>query len=413
MATGDWLLLRVPSTSGAAPNWITADATGALLPDSSAAGSDLAAAAAGRQVALLVPAGDVSLFEAQLPPGNEARLQQLAPFALEEQVSEDLEQLHFAIGARNGATGTVPVAVADRAQVRQWLEYAASLSLQPRAIFAESDLSPRVPGQVTLVCDRGQMVVRDGEARPVVFPPDAVELALDTLRGPQADPAELHVVVYCTPEDWPQYEVAVEALRARVGSLRVQLLTGGLMALHAGGISASAPVNLLQGEFRPASRGGFDWRRWRVAAALLAGLLVLHAGLSFWELARLRSASAALESEVTRVYGTIFPGQRPGPSPRRALEARMRAAAGGGNAQGELMPLLAAVAAARQNVPVAKLDSMSFRPGSLQLKLSAPDAATLEQFSQALRAGGYSAQVSSGRQHDGGFEGQIDMKAGT
>ena len=74
------------------------------------------------------------------------------------------------------------------------------------------------------------------------------------------------------------------------------------------------------------------------------------------------------------------------------------------------MPLLAALSAARQNVPVASLEGITFKPGELQLKLSAPDAATLEQFSQALRAGGYAAQVSSGRQHEGGFEGQIDMK---
>lgn len=91
----------------------------------------------------------------------------------------------------------------------------------------------------------------------------------------------------------------------------------------------------------------------------------------------------------------------------------MRAVASGGSPQGGIMPLLAALAAARQNVPAANLESLTFKPGSLQLKLSAPDAATLEQFSQSLRAGGYSAQVTSGRQHDSGFEGQIDMSAGS
>jgi hypothetical protein len=75
------------------------------------------------------------------------------------------------------------------------------------------------------------------------------------------------------------------------------------------------------------------------------------------------------------------------------------------------MPLLAALAAARANVPVAALDSLTYKPGTLQLKLSAPDAATLEQFSQALRAGGYGAQVTSGNAREGMFEGQIDMTA--
>jgi type II secretion system protein L len=144
---------------------------------------------------------------------------------------------------------------------------------------------------------------------------------------------------------------------------------------------------------------------------LLGTLLLLHTAGTFWELRQLRRASAGLDASIDRAYGSIFPGQQPGPAPRRALEARLKAVAGAGSPRGELMPLLAAVAAARQNVPVATLESISYKPGSLQLGLSAPDAATLEQFSQALRASGYGAQVTRGGQHEGGFEGQIEMTA--
>jgi hypothetical protein len=44
------------------------------------------------------------------------------------------------------------------------------------------------------------------------------------------------------------------------------------------------------------------------------------------------------------------------------------------------------------------------------MKLSAPDAATLEQFSQALRASGYTAEVTAGSVRDGKYEGQVDLK---
>src|SRR5690606_32587597 len=115
MATGDWILLRLPATPGEAPLWALVDSSGALLPQPAEdPATSLPVLAAGRQLALLAPSSDVSLFMAQLPAGNEARLQQLAPFALEEQVSEDLEDLHFAVGARHAATGEVPVVVASR-----------------------------------------------------------------------------------------------------------------------------------------------------------------------------------------------------------------------------------------------------------------------------------------------------------
>ena len=409
MATGDWLLLRLSTAPGEAPSWVATDASGALLPESSPA-ADPATLAQGRQVALLVPAGEVALFHVQLPAGNEARLQQLAPFALEEQVSEDPDHLHFAVGQRDAATGLVPVAVADRDRVRHWLAAAEALTLRPRALFAESDLIPLLPGHVTLVVTPEQYLLRDGAGRPVALPADDLPLALSTLLGAQAPLADVHLVVHATPALWPQHEAAIEALRPFLASLRVQLAADGLLPLYAQGIAASSPVNLLQGAFKPQAPGGFDWRRWRTAAALLVGLLLLHAAGSMWELRQLRATAATLDGEIERVYGAIFPGQRPGAAPRRALETRMRTVADGGSPAGELMPLLAALSAARQNVPVASLEAITYKPGELQLRLSAPDAATLEQFSQALRAGGYAAQVSSGRQHEGGFEGQIDMK---
>ena len=73
------------------------------------------------------------------------------------------------------------------------------------------------------------------------------------------------------------------------------------------------------------------------------------------------------------------------------------------------MNLLAAVAAARQNVPVARLESLTFKPGSLQLKLTAPDATTLEQFNQALRAGGYRADLKSGSARGEVYEGLVEL----
>lgn len=403
----DWLLLRISSNAEAPSEWMVTDASGALIPDPSA--TDPAAAAVGRQVALVVPAGDVALFQVQLPPGNEAKLQQLAPFALEEQVSQDLDELHFAVGARDAASGMVPVAVADHESMRGWLAAAQAQSLRPRALYAESDLAPLLPGHVTLTLTPDQLILRHDNARPVVFPPDDPVLALNTLLGPGADLATVNLAVYATPEDWPRHEAAIEALRPSLASLHVQLLTGGLLSLYAQGVASSAPVNLMQGTYKPQATAVNHWQRWRVAAALFVGLLALNAAGSFWQLYQAKKTSAALDAEIERVYGTIFPGQRPGPAPRRALETRMRAAGTAGSPAGEMMPLLAAVAAARQNVPVATLQSLTFKPGGMQLRLNAPDANALEQFSQALRAGGYAAQVSTGRPHDGGFEGQIEV----
>lgn len=410
MATTDWILLRLPAREGAPVTWAAADAGGQLLSvPSQEVGGALHTLSTGRRVALLVPAGDVSQFQVALPAGNEARLLQLAPFALEDQVSQDVDALHFAVGQRDALTGLVPVAVVARSRMQQWLDQATAMQLLPRAMFAESDLSPVLPGHVTLVVAEDQLLVRNDTARPLLFPAADPLLALELLLGADADLSVVNLVVHASPEDWQRHGTKIEALREHVASYRAQLSGGGLLALYAQGLAQAQPVNLMQGAFRPQQSRRTGWLPWRGAALLALALLLLHGLGSWWQLRQLRRTSLDLDQQITQLYGSIFPGQQPGSAPRRALEKRLAALAGGGP-RGDLLPLLAAVSAARQNVPGAELLSLSFKPGVLQLKLAAPDASTLQQFTQALRAGGYAAEVTGGTPRGAKYEGQIELK---
>lgn len=406
----DWLLLRLPANDDEPLTWVAADSHGQLLSvPSQDTGGGLHTMATGRRIALLVPAGEVSFFQAALPAGNEARLLQLAPFALEDQLSQDIESLHFAVGPRDAVAGTVPVAIMDEARMRHWLARAAELQLIPVAVYSESDLAPMLPGHVTMTVSGDQLLIRNDRARALVMPATDPSLALDMVLGPDGNAGHVNLTVFVGPGDWQSYSKVIEPLRDRVGTFKVQLNSGGLFAQLAQGVVHSAPINLLQGAYKPRSKSGAKWNEWRWAAGLAAALLVMHVGGSLWQLHQLRRASAAADDATAQLYGSIYPGQSPGRDPRRTLERRLSAVAGGGGSRGELMPLLAAVAAARQNVAVTRLDSMNFKPGSMQLKLTAPDASTLEQFNQALRAGGYTAELKSGAARGGSYEGEIQL----
>jgi general secretion pathway protein L len=411
MATTDWLLLRIPSQSDAEVSWAVVDAAGQLLSVPSAdTGGGLHTLSTGRRVALLVPGSDVSQFHVNLPAGNEARLLGLAPFALEDQVSQDIDQLHFAVGQRDATTGLVPVSVVDRSQFDQWLTRATELQLIPHAVFAESDLAPSLPGHVTMLVAEDQLLLRNDQSRPLLLPAGDPALALDMLLG-GTDLSTVHLAVYSTQEDWQKHGPAVEALRDRLASLNVQLSAGGLVALFAQGLAHTAPINLLQGSFKPQRSSGAAWQEWRWVAVLAGVLVLLHGAASWWQLHQLQKATAESSKEIAKLYDALYPGQRPGRDPRRDLEKRLATLAAGGGQQGDLMHLLAAVSAAKQNVPVAMLQSMVFEAGSLKMKLRAPDATALEQFNQALRSGGYKADVVASTVRDGNFEGQVELKS--
>src|SRR3984893_1596222 len=116
----DWLLLRLPRTPEEPATWLVADARGAPAGPVQAGPLTLAAArAAGRRVCVLVPGTDVLLAEPDVPVRAGAKLQQLVPYALEEHLADDIDDLHFAIGRGGGRGPRAPVALGGRARLRE------------------------------------------------------------------------------------------------------------------------------------------------------------------------------------------------------------------------------------------------------------------------------------------------------
>src|SRR5580698_8109691 len=117
----DWLLIRLANDPEHA-ECLTADAAGRIVaPVRSGPLSSIAQHPAGQRICVLVPASDVLLTDAEVPAKSGARIQQIVPFALEEQVAEDIDSLHFAVGRRVGESTRIPVAVVSRALIDAWL----------------------------------------------------------------------------------------------------------------------------------------------------------------------------------------------------------------------------------------------------------------------------------------------------
>src|ERR1700733_3855809 len=147
----DWLLIKLANDSDSV-DYLTADAAGRIVTAlRSAPLSAVTPQAAGRRICVLVPASDVLLTDAEVPAKSGARIQQIVPFALEEQVAEDIDSLHFAVGRRVGGSARIPVAVVSRALLDGWLGQLHAAGLSPECLYADSSLVPDNPGQAVLV----------------------------------------------------------------------------------------------------------------------------------------------------------------------------------------------------------------------------------------------------------------------
>src|SRR6267154_1930583 len=116
----DWLLIRLPRTPEQPATWLTVDPRGNPSgPPQSGPLSLAAPRSAGRRICVLVPGTDVLVAEPELPTKAGTKSLQLVPYALEEQLADDIDDLHFAIGRRPPDSTRTPVAVVTRALLEE------------------------------------------------------------------------------------------------------------------------------------------------------------------------------------------------------------------------------------------------------------------------------------------------------
>ena len=165
------LFVRLPpgAEPGAALEWVLLDAAGAQLDRGVHVGMaqqpavDTADGAltetegasspsllpTGRRVVAFVPATEVSVAAVELPARSASKALQLAPFALEEQLAGDIEQLHFAVGEQEDS-GKTPFVVCARAAMERWLAVLDAAGLSPAALVPDFLAVPANPGHTVL-----------------------------------------------------------------------------------------------------------------------------------------------------------------------------------------------------------------------------------------------------------------------
>ncbi len=232
------LLLRLPPSGQEETEWLILDEAGAPTPTRQRGSLSLAAAVwrSGR-VVVLAPAAQILLAEPELPPGGGAKLARAVPFALEEQLTEDVDQLSFAIGQRRASGGT-PVAVVSRSVLQGWIADLSAAGFDPAAIYPDISLMPENPGQTVLWLENDRLAVRRPGAIPFAVELAPVKEAL-VVAGVIADPLQASeepkpkesAILYVTREDWARVQGDFEDLLEEFASLKVQLLGGRAAAV--------------------------------------------------------------------------------------------------------------------------------------------------------------------------------------
>lgn len=377
--------------------WLVLDAKGNRVgfPQQGAL-AECADAALQRRVIVMLPGERILSASARVPGNNPRRILQAAPYALEDRLAGDVDELHVALLARH-ADQDCDFLVVERDWFADLLQKLETAGVHPHAVWPDYLGVPDAPDATHwLITADNRLLSRTGWHG---FAAPAGDVAFLYSHRDEEEPLQLSLVGDQPPP-------------AAMGELETQRYADNerVFTEMAATISALPGTGLLQGAFRRQREGAPDWRRWKwpgVAAASLLLLLAADFGIETWQLQR---EHALLENATRELFQQALPGNQRMVDPKFQIEQALGATASG---QNRLLEYLGQVGSALQEVPDARLNGFNYRSNYFEFSVTVPNATALERVRTALaERAGSAVDVQSANSTPNGLEGRLLLSAG-
>jgi general secretion pathway protein L len=345
--------------------------------------------AKGRRVQALIPATEALITQVTIPTKNRQRLLQAIPYALETELTQDIEQLHFAVGATN-EDNTTPVIVISRVRIEKWLSALESQGVEPLSLYLDLLCLPLNPESWSLLADQQLLQIHSG--RNQGFCADR-ENAAELLQFALQQAGER------APQKLDLYHLKDQELALPAG-IDCELIPleseERLVALLANQLNDKEQINLLQGEYKKVDKFTLQWKRW-LPAAILAGVALLFSlTLNILDYFHYQQQSLVLQRQIEQVFKQAFPEIKRIVDPKVQMEQQLKAMRGGrrGSAA-QFTALFTPAAAVIKSSPDTRLENVSFRDGQLDLQLTIKELQALEKLKQAIEQKRLSVEIRS------------------
>lgn len=375
------LLVRLPEVEGTALTWVEVDAAGRIKKKEQRGSMEQLALVAGEMpITLLLPGTRVWLTTTESPARNRQQLLKALPFALEDEFTEEVETLHFAIGEQED--GRIPVAVISRELMSGLKSGIEALGLQLNQVLTELHALPWHEDEWSLLSDGGRIYLRTGAYKGF-----SCETANGALLVQKAitDAKENRPSVVRYFGHGEQLQGVIDAFRL-IGECRVETEeTDSILAVLATGWSTTPHINLLQGQFGQQVPLSVMLDSWRPVAILSILWIVLSFGFLTFDYFSLQSEDTALQQRITLLFKQSMPGTQRMVNPkvqmRRERDLLRDKLAGG---RGGFLDLLTRSGIALKDHDQIQLAGIGYREGRLDLELVTTELQLLDSLQQAI-----------------------------
>ncbi|MGB5257737.1 MAG: type II secretion system protein GspL, partial [Woeseiaceae bacterium] len=173
-------------------------------------------------------------------------------------------------------------------------------------------------------------------------------------------------------------------------------LAVGVLPKLAVTVATGAGVNLLQGRYGAKSDYRSQLKPWRTAAVLLLGLMLVGFVGKTVDYYRLAKEEATLQTRFTEEYRKLRPGDtREVLDPINAVRS-IKQGLGAATGPQVFLPSIRQLSEAMAQNSSARIETISYRAGVIDVRITSPDVATLDNIQKLVSASGrFRASIQS------------------
>lgn len=254
-----------------------------------------------RKVIILLPAENLFITAVSIQTRNNRQLEKAIPYALEDDLTEDIENLHFAVGKR-ADNGQTPVMVVAKVYLDNLIAAFNKINILPDIITADIFGLACRPHQWTLCMDKKRLLARTGKWSGFGCAGDIVTDFMQAAVS-EAQSRPQTIAVHRHPDE------TLTSFR-QFDHVYYHYDDFWSPSVFTQGFSENSCINLLQGRYAGADKTHKTARPWKIAAVLATvwiGLSMAQAGIEY---ARFKHTDQQLTDEIVQVFKDTFPEAR-------------------------------------------------------------------------------------------------------
>lgn len=338
------IIIYLNSTDLTQASWIVLDKENKIIESADKADLTQLSSANEADVYVVVPAQDVLLTEAELPKLSRQRMLQALPFALEEQLIEDVSELHFAIDEYQ-SDGKLPVAIISNQKMTTWLTQLEQHKIAPLAFIPAVFILPHVNNEWHINLSISAALVRTGK-----------------LSGFACEPSNLETLVDLKSKENPENQP--------INITRTQFSEQQLLEKYAADLSAKPFINLLQGKYQAKPQANKTKKIWKIAGYLVIALIALAFVSNIISFFILQHQVSQMETVINQIYKRNFPNATAIVAPRERMTEKLRTVSGQAG-KNNFLAILAKLGKSLSEFPGIQIKNLDFREQRITLEIMA------------------------------------------